>query len=343
MRHRMKPLEQSLLAAYLDGTIDSSGMEALQEILRRDAETRRILRGMATVETKLAQLASGDHETLRFLGVSPGIDARHRPKSIAWRKIAAVTAGVVIALACTSIVFAFVPATFGGARIAVLLESFESGPAPGTNGWPIVPGVWGGDYSETVGSRKEISPAHGRRMFRFLRADYAGKAPQMGCSSEVARIVDLSEHESLIARGDALITVAASFASSAVGDAGRYRFEVSTQTVSVLPGSGGEVALSRILDAERNSPSAVPVADNPSSTYSPSSSYRSLVFPPDRVAWQRLRVSTPISSGTRYLLLRFVVTDMQAIEHRADSSDVAFPAQFLDDIRVTLSREPAQP
>lgn len=339
----MTPLEQSLLTAYLDGTIDSSGMQALQQILRCDAETRRVLRGMATVETKLSQLASGDHETLRLLGVPPGIDATHRPESIAWRKIVAACAGVMIALACTPIVLAFMPAAFGGGRIAVLFESFESGPPPGTNGWPIVPGVWGGDYSETVGSRGEISPAHGRRMFRFLRADYAGKPSQMGCSGEVARIVDLSEHESLIARGDALITVAASFASAAVGDAGRYRCEVSTQTVSVLPESGGEAALSRILDAERNSPSAVPVADNPSSVYSPSSSYRSLVFPPDLIAWQRLRVSTPISSGTRYLLLRFMVTDTSAIEHRTDSSDVEFPAHFLDDIRVTLSREPAQP
>lgn len=339
----MTPLDQSLVGAYLDGTIDSAGLEALQASLRRDAETRRVLRGMATIDTKLAQLASGDHENLRLLGLSPGIDARPRTPFIPWRMIAAATAGAIIALACAPIVFAFVPATLWAGRITVFYESFESGPDPRTNGWPIVPGLWGGDYAETVGPREGLSPAHGDRMLRFLRADYAGKPPQMGCTSEVVRIVDLAEHESLIARGDALITVAASFASTAAGSPGRYCYAVSTQTVSLLPPGGGEVDLRRILDAERNSTGAAPAVGNPASDYSPSSSYRSLVFPPGPAAWQQLRVSTPIAPGTRYLLLKCEVTDRQAVEHRPDSSEVAFPGHFLDDIRVTLSREPLQP
>jgi hypothetical protein len=339
----MKPCDLAAIHAYLDDTIDATGLETLQPLLRRDADARKTLRRLATIDTKLEQLAAGDAESLLLLGPRSPTGRRHQPALVSWKNAAAVAAGAILAFACMPIVFAYVPAAFGIRRLALLQEGFESGPGPRTLGMPIVPGVWGGDSCRLVGPQPGLRPADGSRMLQMLRADYEGKPPCVGSMGDIYRMLDLRDHQPLLADGDAVLLVEAAFASTGAGRPGRYRCGIWLETTAELPASGGEQEVFRIVAAERDSLRAADAKTDPLIAYSPASAHRTLVFPSNAADWQRLRVAMPVSPGTRYVIIKLEVTDSEAIAERLDSSDVHFPGQYLDDIRVTLVREPVQP
>lgn len=336
----MKPCDLVVVHAYLDGTIDANALETLQDLLRRDADARRILRQFATIDTKLEKLATGDAESLLLLGPRSPRGPRHEPALLSWNTAAAAATGAILALACMPILFAYVPAAFGGRRLILLRQSFESGPAPRTDGMPIVPDVWGGDYSQVVGLQPGLRPADGSRMLQILRADHEGKPPCVGYMGDVYRILDLRDHQPLLAEGDAAIVVEAAFASPAAARTGRYRCGIWLETTAALPASGGEPELAGILAAERDSLRAAGAKTEPLIGYSPASAHRTLVFPGQVADWQRLRVAMPVSPGTCYVIIKLEVTDSEAVEESPDSSNVHFPGQYLDDIRVTLVSEP---
>ena len=208
---------------------------------------------------------------------------------------------------------------------------------------PIVPGVWGGDYCRLVGPQPGLRPADGVRMLQILRADHEGKPPCVGYMGDVYRILDLRDQQPLLAEGDAVIVVEAAFASRAAARTGRYRCGIWLETTAALPATGGEPELASILAAERDSLRAAGAKSEPLIGYSPASAHRTLVFPGHVADWQRLRVAMPVSPGTCYVIIKLEVTDSEAVEERPDSSDVHFPGQYLDDIRVTLVRESVLP
>lgn len=79
---------------------------------------------------------------------------------------------------------------------------------------PIQPGVWGDDYSAVVEAGERVTPADGRAMLRFLRADHEGKPPRVGCAGDVYRIIDLRDFAADIAAGESHLVMEARFASS---------------------------------------------------------------------------------------------------------------------------------
>ena len=64
-----------LLHGYLNGTLDEAGFARLQSLLRENAEARRTLRSLSTVDAKLNQLAAIQPETVRLLA-EPAVASR---------------------------------------------------------------------------------------------------------------------------------------------------------------------------------------------------------------------------------------------------------------------------
>ena len=78
--------EENLLHRYLDGAISPEEFESLEELLRADAEARRTLRTLATIDSKWQQLAADEdvvatpakldrRSTKRFWPIAAGIAA----------------------------------------------------------------------------------------------------------------------------------------------------------------------------------------------------------------------------------------------------------------------------
>lgn len=340
-----RPADLDLLHAYLDGTLSAADHAPLHSLLRENAEARRVLRGLATVDAKLEQVAAGDPQTLHLLGSSPDQAASRSGeprRSASGSKLATAAAGLLLGICCTSIVFAYIAAAPGARAIPVLFESFEHGPAPLTSGMPIVPGVWSGDYSQLADAAGAIAPVDGRAMLRFLRANHEGKPPLFGFMSDVYRIIDLGDFVADMAAGHTRLVVEARFAAFDHDRPNRFNCNVKLDTMSALPSGGGEREMLDIIAAERLEIDAAHLAADRLGDYSPASVQQSLVLPNTGGGWQSLRVELPMSPGTRYVLVKLGVADMQAAAEGRDSCDVEFPGHFVDDVRISLVQNPVR-
>jgi len=77
-----------LLHGYLNGTLDEADFARLQSLLRENADARRTLRSLSTVDAKLNQLAAIQPETVRLLA-EPAVASRSTAPWFAWRPLAA--------------------------------------------------------------------------------------------------------------------------------------------------------------------------------------------------------------------------------------------------------------
>ena len=94
----------------------------------------------------------------------------------------------------------------------LLRESFESGPAPLAKGVPVEPGVWSGDYTEVVGEQHGVRPESGRKILRFLRADYVGKTnTKESHVADIYRLIDVRLYGQEFADGSAVVQLSALF------------------------------------------------------------------------------------------------------------------------------------
>ena len=88
--------ESKLLHGYLDGTLTEAEMTMLEDLLRRDADARRMLRSLATVDAKWQELAAGPEMQLAAADVPP---VAPRPFLPTWVMLACVAAALVIGIA----------------------------------------------------------------------------------------------------------------------------------------------------------------------------------------------------------------------------------------------------
>jgi hypothetical protein len=316
LRHRL----WELFAAHAEGTLDAPQHAELEEALRADPEAR-------TLWFLHQDLEIGLHSQL------PASAAANPPAPSAWRRrrplAAAVAAGIAIGALSTSALFATIgPLT---ARVTKLLrESFEAGPAPLRTGMPLRPGTWGGDHTEVSGPAEGIQPLRGKKMLRFLTAQYEGGAQKTGYNSDLHRVLDLQEHSKDLAGGNAWITAEACFHAAACAEPGRYLCGIELRALSDLPEQGGENAMwSRIFVEQRASSNTSGVPQNVSRSEA--------LLPAGAPNWTRLRNDLHIPPGTRYVLVTLHAMDAQAAARKAPPEEVHFPGHFMDDIHISLS------
>ncbi len=84
---------------YLDGTISDEDFARLQENLRQSAELRRLLRDLATIDSKLTEIAAINPETLRILQPPDAREAYESRFSRAlWNSVGVLAASILLAL-----------------------------------------------------------------------------------------------------------------------------------------------------------------------------------------------------------------------------------------------------
>jgi hypothetical protein len=241
---------------------------------------------------------------------------------LSWRPLTAAAAGIVLGMFCTSMVFAYVAPPLGKV-IALLQESFESGPAPLVTGVPIEAGKWSGDYTEVVGEQQGAMPANGKKILRFLRADFDGKVkPEGSYISDVYQLIDLRPYQRKFADGGAVVQLSAAFNAFAFPAEEAFGCSVSLHALdaeTAMNGSTriGETLLTDCLAMARNS--RTKLDRNPAT-------------------WQRLSAELRLPPNTDFLLIRISVDHSTKSQRRA-----TFDGHYLDDVRLTLARRAPLP
>jgi hypothetical protein len=328
-----------LIRLHLEGNATAQESAALEEHLRNDPGFRDFY--VRSVNLDLA-LAEAGKLSLRPAGEATGVSSQ--PILGPWwqrRPLSAMAAGVVFGMFFSSAVWAYV-VPIAAKAVTLFRESFESGRAPLVNGLPIVPGVWGGDFSEVVGPQQSVLPLKGRRMLRLLRADHSDKNPEIGYNSSLGRIIDLRQHQADLADGKGVLSVEASFKVADSAEPGRYRGGAWLFALNELPGQPGETEIFAHIRREQQIFRETAKSEGPGLELSPASAHRSFALKVG-LGWQKLRIDLQLPPGTRYALLEIHAADRAAEKQRVDSSQVAFPGHFIDDIEVSLARSHSLP
>ncbi|MEI6713268.1 MAG: hypothetical protein WCO60_05920 [Verrucomicrobiota bacterium] len=335
----MTTTELQLLHGYLSETLSETEFAELQSLLRSNAEARKTLRVLSTVDTRLVEMGAGGAAlSTGLVPISAGIEWE-RPKSQfpKWRPWLAAAAGVIVGLFSATMVFAYV-VPLASKTVCLLNDSFESGPVPLAKGMPKSPGVWSGDYSAVVGEQQGIKPLSGTRMLRILRADYEGKTPQFSYSGDLYRILDLRQYQADLVDGKALVSVEANVQAIPHSSANSYMASIAINAMDTLPSEDisdfARLYLDR-LSREQN---------DGVGEFIPASAQRGFKLNPEGGKWQKGRLEMRVPPGTKFLVLSFHLTDAKAgIEGREVHGDTAseFPGHFIDDVQVYLTRKAA--
>ncbi len=298
---------------------------------------RRYLGGEATLEearrleSMLAVDAQLRRDYLAYARVEAGLSSKVRPKLVktasparwfSWRPLTAAAAGIVFGMFCTSMLFAYVAPTFGKV-MTLLQDSFESGPAPEVTGLPREIGKWSGDFTEVVGEQLGVKPPNGKKMLRFLRADYEGKVkPEGSYFSEVYRLVDVRAYRREFGDGGAVAQLSAVFDAFAFPSGESFDCSVSLHA----------------LDAE----TALALRENPNANITRESlamacSNRARLDR-DPKTWQPVSAELRLPPHTDFLLLH-----LSAVNSRSSQRRITFDGHYLDDVRLTLGRRAPLP
>jgi hypothetical protein len=307
--------ELALLHGYLDGTLDEASFDRLQSLLRENADARRTLRTLSTVETKLQQLAALNPAAVQLLAA---LSPRERA-SFRWFRRRPGAAGLIAGLLGASVAWAAALPWLGEARQVVrtvLSESFESGVTKSAPGLPRESGQWSGDEADVVMAENGVEPRHGTRMLRFRRATYPGENSPRSQWGDVYRLVEV---QALAGEGRTVARVTASFTSVSAAEGALFSCGVQAfalnEELGPLPSPLGAAWL-----REHNS----------------AAGSRRLRLTGTR-QWQELSLEVPLTPQTRFVMLHLAVVQEQPA---VPAGAVEFPGHYLDDVKVELINRP---
>ena len=313
--------EIDLIHGYLDGTIGETDFAHLQSLLRDNAEARRMLRSLSTVDAKWQELAAANPETLRLLATpaaSPRVPGRN-PVWLSSRPLTAAVAGIVLGIICTSVVFAYV-APLLGKVVTLLDDSFESGSAPLVTGVPVEPGRWSGDYSEVVGEEQGVKPESGKKMLRLLQGDYEGKTNTKGSHvADIYRLIDMRPHRHEFADGSAVVQLSAGFNAFEFPHGETYTGKMTIHAFDAETATNGSLRAASAWDESclaAASTGPTRLDRNPAT-------------------WQRMTIDLRVSANTDFLLIHLMIPAGPGTHTQA-----GFGGHYIDDVRLTLRHSP---
>lgn len=328
MNDRIPDEWHHLFSAALNDTITESENAQLATLLKTNTEARQLWFLYHDNECGLAEL-------------KPRVPVAARPTPsrggwFSWSPLTAAAAGLVFGLFSASMVWGYVGLRANQAT-TLLAESFESGPAPKVTGMPVQPSVWSGDFSEVVDEVPGVKPAQGRKMLRFLRADYEGKPVRDGYVADLFRIIDLRGKDLAISGGDASILLDARFAALAQDGLQGMSCGMTIYALDELPPAGtrDDVFLKRLGAGalEASEPDAEPRILATAARSEKAGTAGN---------WQLVRSELRMPPETRYCLIH-----LRAHLNGSHRPEVAKPVQFaglfVDDIHITLNHRAGQP
>ena len=298
---------------YQDGAMPADEVAAFEEEMREDAAKRR-----AFAEAQLRSMALHERFRQDAFRVVPKPERVAWFPSFAWRPLTAAAAGLIIGLFCATVAWAFV-APSSGKVIALMQESFESGPSPLVVGVPTGPGKWSGDFSGVVGELEGVKPASGKKMLRFLRGDYEGRSIPSSHSSDLFRLVDVRPYQRELVGGGAVVQLTAVFNAVSFSED-----ETFNATLTLFALDAGLVGNEMVK------------GDNVLSTESLAFSRSSkVVMDRDPATWQKVSNELRLPAGTEFLMLRIGMSnDTKSKDKRRDS----FAGHFADKVQLVLAR-----
>jgi len=301
-----------------------------------DEELRRLTDAIATPEGRAALrgdwfLEAALPEALRtspVLKLAQKLDPMATSQTrtwtnwLSWRPLTAAAAGIVLGMFCTSMVFAYVGPSLGKV-MTLLQESFESGPAPLVTGVPIEAGKWSGDYTEVVGEQRGVKPESGKKMLRFLRADFEGKPQAAGSAAgDIYRLVDVRPYRKEFSDGGAVAQLSAVFNAFEFPANEAYGCSISLFALDAETAMNGSTRSGQTLNTE-----SLAMARN-----------SRLKLDRDPATWQRLNGELRLPPNTDFLLIHISLSHASIAQRKA-----TFDGHYLDDVRLTLTRRAPLP
>ncbi len=307
-----------LLQAARD-TQDASARAELNMLLRDNPEARPIMaRLMVDEEALISRLREDGIVELLEPAPTHKTAPRMRTRWFAWRPLTAMTAGVVFGLFGASVLFGFGP---GGRRqekvTSLLVESFESGPAPLITGVPQQVNQWSGDFSELVGEQQGVKPAQGTKMARVLRSDFEGKvSSKRNFQGDLMRVVDVRPFSRQINGGEVLMSASALFNAAPFPETERYDGVVTIYALDAL----GSTEKTLLEDSLAHSYGLRPSLDR------------------DPGTWEQATSRLQLPAGTEFVILKVSVRRWPKDKESQSSlpSPVTFAGHFVDDVRASI-------
>jgi len=322
-----------LFSGALNGTITDAEKTQLAALLKSSAEARQLWFLYNDNECGLAEL-----KPLMSAATPASKKQTARLPWLSWRPLTAAAAGLVIGLSSATLGWGYV-GSYAAKAITLLQDGFESGPPPQVTGVPTAPGSWSGDFSEVTGEYQGVKPAGGKKMLRFLRADYEGKQGRDGYIADVFRIIDLRGSELDVSRGDACVSVEAKFRSLHQPKLGRISCSVTIHALDALPSP--EERQQFFVKATSGIPEADTDDPNSSATILATTT-RHEAFESAGDEWQTVRSELRVPPGSRYFMIHLHEWLLDS-KGPHQPQPVNFAGLFVDEVRVTLAHRPPLP
>lgn len=317
-----------LIHGHLDDALAATERDEFSALVRESEAMRTRFWELAEVHglaRDAARLTWPDAESTNPT-ITPSVPRQTSPslRFATWRPVGLLAAGVLLGILMSGLAWAIVrpaPET----KVELLAEGFESAEAaPLPAGVPQQAGVWSGDFTEIIAAQADVQPS-GKKMLRFLSADYEGKPNPGGYIGEIYRLIDVRNLRDTLLDGSAIVQVSAHFNAGATPESEAYQTSVSLYALdaaAVHDGAlkNGMTLLDRALAVTRRSRQDL---DR------------------DRATWQRLSTELRLPPNTDYLLLRIAVAHSGST--RKASGHENFTAHYADDIRVLFARRPLLP
>lgn len=315
-----------LIHGYLDEALSDAERAEFAALVRDSEAARRRFWELAEVHglaRDAARLAWPDDDASALMNASHrSIASRFRLMPL--RPAGLVAAGLLLGVLMSGLAWAIARPAFGPLHV-LLAEDFETIAAPIAGGVPTAADVWSGDFTELVAAQSDVRPADGRRMLRFLHADYEGKPNPGGYIGEVYRLIDVRDRQADLAAGDAVVQVSALFNAAPSGDDEKFFASLSLYALdaaTIADGTlrNGTALLDRAQAVTRRS---------------------NQVLDRDAGTWQKTSTDLRLPPNTEFLLLRIAVA--HGPPTRNTPGHETFAAHYADDVRVVLARRPALP
>lgn len=310
----MTPHSHDLIQQYLSGTISDVDAATLEQQLRADAALRDVYLDAMNLDSAL-ETAAQAAETALNLPVPPSMQALSPRKTspsrwLSLRPVAAAAAGVVFGAFTASLAWALAVPKPAHERVLPLVDGgFEQTVAQVQKDMPRTLGRWGGDPVEVVESFAGIKPRSGQGMVRYLASATRDELRASSTAADLWQIVALPGSGNRSVRVRAWVNAVAPAA-----------FTLGAVAVAELPES--PFAMWQLRSSE--DPRVL------------AASMKKVTFSGSTSGWQMAELTMQVPDQARVLVL-----DVAAHRMLGVTTNDGFPGQFVDDVSVTFTDEPA--
>ncbi|MGB8170133.1 MAG: hypothetical protein WCF18_21700 [Chthoniobacteraceae bacterium] len=294
-----------LIQHFLEGSATAEDSATLSQLIETDAMARA--RYLDLAEVHAALLAD---ETLHAPMPARSDVSSKAHQWISWRPLAAAAAGLVMGLFSATAVWAFASGKMPRiVKVPLANGDFEAGAAIPRGSVPQHLGQWSGDPCAIVEEQGRVRPRGGRHMLKFLAASNTGDF--VGSKNMAA---DLWQVIVLPGNGARTVRIRAWFNADTEKQA---RFHIAA-----VAGNDANVNAKELWEQRYNESAPLPFART------------MIVADREPATWEAGELTLQVPPQARVLVIGI------AAYRLADApADQWFPAQFVDDVSVTISEE----